>query len=80
MKYLMTEIINTKFGKIKCLKIRPYVKSGRIFKAKESLTIWVTADKNRIPIKIAADLSVGTISADLQLFKGLNNPFEIQFL
>ena len=27
MKYLLTEVINTTFGKIKCLKIKPYVKS-----------------------------------------------------
>ncbi len=80
MKYLLTEIINTKFGKIKCFKIKPYVKSGRIFKQKESLTIWVTADNNRIPIKIKADLVVGSIRADLIAFKGLNNSFEIQFL
>ena len=80
MKYLLTEIINTKFGKIKCLKIKPYVSSGRIFKEKESLTIWVTADKNRVPVKIKADLAVGSIRVDLQSFKSLNNSFEIQFL
>ena len=80
MKYLLTEIINTKFGKIKCLKIKPYVESGRVFKERESLTVWVTADKNRIPIKIKADLLVGSIRADLNAFKSLNNSFEIQFL
>jgi len=80
MKYLLTEVINTTFGKIKCLKIKPYVKSGRIFKKKESLTVWVTADKNRIPIRVKADLAVGAIRVDLEAFSGLNNSFEIQFL
>ena len=80
MKYLLTEVINTTFGKIKCLKIKPYVKSGRIFKKKESLTVWVTADKNRVPIRIKADLAVGAIRVDLEAFSGLNNSFEIQFL
>ena len=80
MRYLLTETINTKFGKIKCLKIKPYVKSGRIFKERESLTIWVTADKNRLPVKIKADLAVGSIRVDLKAFKSLNNSFEIQFL
>ena len=50
------------------------------FKEKESLTIWVTADKNRVPVKIKADLAVWSIRADLQSFKSLNNSFEIQFL
>ena len=80
MKYLLTEVINTTFGKIKCLKIRPYVKSDRIFIRKESLTIWVTADKNRVPIRVKADLAVGSIRVDLEAFSGLNNSFEIQFL
>ena len=80
MKYLLTEVINTTFGKVKCLKIKPSVQSGRIFKKKESLTVWVTADKNRVPIRVKADLAVGSIRVDLEAFSGLNNSFEIQFL
>ena len=79
MKYLGEEVIKTKFGKIKSLKFRPSVQSGRIFKAKESLTIWITADKNKIPIRIKADLSVGSLKADLDKFKGLAHPFNIIF-
>lgn len=76
-KYLGTEILNTDFGKVKCLKFRPYVQSGRVFKEKESLTFWVTADKNKMPIKIKAKLAVGSLEAELIGFKGLGHPFEI---
>ena len=38
IKYLGEETLKTKFGKIKCLKFRPYVMAGRVFKEKESLT------------------------------------------
>ena len=58
IKYLSTEIINTNFGKILCHKIQPYVQSGRVFKKDESLTMWISADKNRIPMRIKADLIV----------------------
>lgn len=78
LKYLGRETINTKFGKIKCLKFRPYVMAGRVFKEEESLTLWVTADKNKIPVKIKADLRVGSLRADLEALKGLKHPFEIQ--
>ena len=54
MKLLGFETINTKFGKIKCIKLRPFVQSGRVFKEKESLTLWVSADKNKIPLRIKA--------------------------
>ena len=79
MKFLGLETINTKFGKIKCIKLRPFVQSGRVFKEKESLTLWISADNNKIPIRIKADLVVGSIRIDLDAFSGLNHPFEINF-
>ena len=60
-----TETISTKFGKINCLKIIPLVKSGRVFKEKEGVTIWVSNDKNHVPIAISAKLLVGALRADL---------------
>ena len=79
MKFLGLDTINTKFGKIKCIKLRPFVQSGRVFKEKESLTLWISADNNKIPIRIKADLVVGSIRVDLDTFSGLNHPFEINF-
>ena len=79
MRFLGTEVIRTKFGKVKCYKFRPLVQSGRVFKADESLTVWVTADDNKIPVRIKAELAVGSLKADLYEFKGLANPFNIFF-
>jgi len=79
IKYLGEETIKTKFGKVKCLKFRPYVMAGRVFKEEESLTLWVSADKNRIPLRMKADLAVGSLRADLDAFRGLKHQFEIQF-
>ncbi|MDC0552513.1 DUF3108 domain-containing protein, partial [Flavobacteriaceae bacterium] len=55
------------------------VQSGRVFKEKESLTLWISADKNKIPLRIKADLVVGSIRVDLDAFSGLKHPFEINF-
>lgn len=77
LRFLGTEIIKTTFGKIKTLKLRPIVQSGRIFKESESVTIWVTADDNKIPIKLKASLAVGSLRAELKAFKGLANSFKI---
>jgi len=79
LKFLGRETIRTRFGKVKTLKFRPYVLAGRVFKEQESLTLWVSADKNRIPLKIKADLAVGSLRADLEAFKGLKHPFNIIF-
>jgi hypothetical protein len=50
-----------------------------VFKKDESLTMWITADDNRIPIKVKADLIVGSIRIDLESFSNLTNSFKIQF-
>lgn len=76
-KYLGPDLIKTKFGLVKSLKFRPYVQSGRVFRSSESITLWVSNDKNKIPLRLQANLRVGSITADLHEFKGLKNPFEI---
>ncbi len=77
LKYLGKEIIKTKFGKVECLKFRPYVQNGRVFKEQESLSLWVSNDMNKIPIRIEADLRVGSIKADLDGYNALRNQFKI---
>ena len=77
LKFLGKEIVKTKYGKVECLKFRPYVQSGRVFKEQESLTLWVSNDHNKIPIRIKADLAVGSIKADLDGYNGLRNQFKI---
>lgn len=77
LKYLGKEILRTKFGKVECLKFRPYVQSGRVFKEQESLSLWVSNDLNKIPIRIKADLAVGSLKADLDGYNGLKHQFKI---
>lgn len=57
---------------------RPLVISGRVFKEEESVTVWISDDENKLPIRIKASLAVGSLKADLESFKGLNNSFKIK--
>jgi len=77
LKFLGREILKTTFGKVPCLVFRPYVQAGRVFKEKESLTVWVTDDKNKMPVLIKAELAVGSLKASLVEFKGLKHSFKI---
>ena len=83
LKYLGRETIKVDINgsdvKVKTIKFRPYVMAGRVFKEEESLTLWVSADKNKIPLKIKADLAVGSLRADLVEFKGLKHSLKIEF-
>lgn len=77
LKFLERDTIRTKFGKAPALKFRPYVMSGRVFKEKESLTVWISDDRNKIPLKLKAKLAVGSLTASLDDYKGLKHPFNI---
>ena len=78
LKFLGREDISTKFGKVSCMIFRPLVQAGRVFKEEESLTVWISDDDNKIPIRVKASLAVGSIKADIEAFKGLKNSFKIK--
>ncbi len=76
LKIVGTEVLKTKFGKINCLKIIPSVKSGRVFKDKEGVTMWVTNDTNHIPMLLKAELAVGSLKASLDDYKNVKYPLK----
>lgn len=78
MRFIGRENISTKFGVVPTMVFRPLVQSGRVFKEQESLTVWISDDDNKLPLRIKASLAVGSIKADLDAFKGLKNPFKIK--
>ncbi len=75
-KFIGTAMLKTKWGKVRCQKFIPVVQSGRVFDDKESLTIWVTDDANRIPMRLEADLLVGSIKIDLVDYKNIITPIK----
>ena len=75
LKFLGKQSLRTHVGKIEALVFRPYVLSGRVFKEQESVTIWISNDANKIPLKLKADLRVGSLTAELEDYRGLANPF-----
>lgn len=78
LKLVGREDIKTKFGIVSCMVFRPLVQTGRIFKEEESLTLWISDDYNKIPLRIKATLLVGSLKADLEEYKGLSNPFKVK--
>jgi hypothetical protein len=76
LKFMGRQNIKTKFGDISSMIFRPYVQSGRVFKEQESLTVWISNDDNKVPLRIKADLAVGSIKADLETYRGLKYPLK----
>ena len=74
VKVVGKENISTKFGTINCLKLVPQVISGRVFKDKEGVTLWVSNDKNLVPIAVKAELAVGSLKASIDSYKNVKYP------
>jgi hypothetical protein len=74
LKFIGRENLKTKFGTMRAMIFRPYVQAGRVFKEEESLTVWISDDENKIPLRIKASLAVGSLKADLDEYKGLSHP------
>ena len=78
LKFAGREDVETKFGVVNAMVFKPMVQSGRIFKEQEALTVWISNDDNKIPLKIQANLSVGSLKAELDGFKGLKYSFKVK--
>jgi Protein of unknown function (DUF3108) len=75
VKYSGKGTVNSRFGKIKVLKLNPVLPNNKLFKGENAIRIWVSDDANRIPLKIEVDFSFGTIDMDLKTAKGMRFPF-----
>lgn len=68
IRYDGRETLNTILGEKECLRFMPVTEVGRFFKHNDDMTIWVTNDKHRIPVKIYVDLKFGSLTADLNQY------------
>ena len=73
IKFIGTEIIKTDFGKIKCYKFHPVVQKGRVFKTEEDMTVWLSADDSKVPVRVQTNILVGSIKMDLIEYSGLTS-------
>jgi len=73
IKYIGKEKISTSLGTFNCIKFRPMLLEGRVFKEEEGMVVWVTDDKNRIVVRAEAEILVGSIKMDLKGYTGLAN-------
>lgn len=65
IRYLGKETVKTRYGKFKAIKFKPLLIKGTIFEGGEKMTVWVSDDQNRIPVRIESPISVGSVKVDM---------------
>jgi hypothetical protein len=68
------EEIRTRIGRFKTLRFKPQVLSGDVFAQPYPMTLWISDDKNKIPILAQSGILVGSVKMELVDFKGLKHP------
>lgn len=72
--YLGREQVTTEAGTFNCLKFKPMVATGEVFKEPYPMQLWVTDDRNRIPVKVQSAVIVGSVKMELTSYEGIRNP------
>ncbi len=71
IRYRGTETIRTRKGRFHALKFSPVSEPGRVFKSEDDITVWLSNDRNFVPLRISLNMLVGSVRADLIETNGL---------
>ena len=75
--YKGRENVKLKVGKVRALKFVPVMPDNKLFDGEDSITAWFSDDKNRIPLKIDAEMFIGSAGVELTSYKNLKNPLNL---
>ena len=67
------ERIDTEIGEKETYIFSPQIPKNKLFRGDYPVKIWVTKDQNKIPVKIKANLFLGSLNFDIINAKGLRN-------
>jgi hypothetical protein len=71
VRYLGKEIVKTRYGRFRSIKFKPLLIGGTIFEGGERMTVWVSDDKNRLPLRVESPISVGSVKVDMMGYLNL---------
>ncbi|MDQ3392608.1 MAG: DUF3108 domain-containing protein [Bacteroidota bacterium] len=71
--YKGKEDIKTKVGTFRALKLVPIMPDNKLFSGENAITLWMSDDENRVPLKISANMVVGSVGCELVNYSGLKN-------
>jgi hypothetical protein len=74
VRYLGKETIKTRYGKFRTIKFKPLLIKGTLFEGGEKMTVWVSDDGNRVPVRVESAITVGSVMADMITYRNLRYP------
>ena len=69
--YKGRETVTTKAGTIRAIKLVPKMPSNKLFQGENAISVYLSDDRNKIPVLIQAELLVGAVKVDMYKYQGL---------
>jgi hypothetical protein len=75
--YMGKETVDTKAGKIRAHRLVPKMPNNKMFRGENSISLYLSDDKNRIPVLVKAEMFVGSVLLDLYQHSGLRHQLNV---
>ena len=69
IRVLRREIVKVPAGEFPCVVVEPLLESAGLFRQEGRLTVWLTDDARRMPVKMKSKVKVGSITAELESYR-----------
>ena len=73
IKFEGRETVATELGTFNCLHFKPMVVTGAVFSQPYPMDLWISDDRNHIPILARSEVIVGSVKMELVKFSNLKN-------
>jgi hypothetical protein len=74
IRYQGKQTIKTRYGKFRAIVFKPLLVKGTLFEGGEKMTVYVSDDANKLPLRIESPLLVGSVKVDLMSYQNLRFP------
>jgi hypothetical protein len=71
------EVVETKAGAIRVLKLVPKMPKNKIFQGEDAIKVYLSDDRNKIPVLFQAELFVGSVKIDMYKYDGLKSKLNL---
>ena len=71
--YKGREIVETKAGDVRTFKLVPKLPNNKLFRGENAISVYLSDDRNKIPVLFQAEMFVGTVKVDMVKYQGLKS-------
>ena len=75
--YKGREIVETMAGDVRAFKLVPKMPKNKLFRGEDAISVYLSDDRNKIPVLFQAEMFVGTVKVDMVKYQGLKSRLNI---